>query len=192
MEVYEMAAQVTPQDLSCHRYGMDKYIEEVLDAIQDGEITDAASDAGTEGCSSLVDVYTADLIAWRDASRDHEAYIQRAIEGGLIDTTEYDEWAWLSVAQEEFYRDVMADVIADLEDLILDLPPEPEEEDYVLQPSGPLGSRTTLSIAGGEYIGEYNSDDEALEEVIRRMDEERYYPAVWRISDHGNPIELEV
>lgn len=62
---------------------------------------------------------------------------------------------------------------------------EPEEGDYVMFDSGPLGSRTSVSIEGGGYLGECASEDEAAEKIRRRMDREQFWPNVWYRDDHG-------
>lgn len=185
MEVYEMAAKVSAADVYSESATSDKHIEEVLDAIQDGEITDAASDESIEQCDSLVDV-TVDL------SDVPGEYVERAISEGLIDTSDYDSNRWAMVAEFVRYQAIMAEVIEDLEEKIEDLPPEPEDEDYVLQDSGPLGTKTVVAIAGHGFIGEYASEDDALDAIRAMMEEHRFYPSVWKVSDHGNYTELEV
>jgi len=62
-------------------------------------------------------------------------------------------------------------------------PPEPE--DYVLSDSGPLGCRTSVHIVGGEDVGEYASQEEALAAVRERMLADQFFPSVWCQDDHG-------
>jgi len=74
-----------------------------------------------------------------------------------------------------------------------DSEPEPEEDDIFMQPSGSLGGRTSVS-AGGKFLGEFSSDEEAEAAIKEWMEEHKWYPNVWRVSDHGNiigPIVLE-
>ena len=74
-----------------------------------------------------------------------------------------------------------------------DAEPEPEDDDVFMQPSGSLGSRTSVN-AGGKFLGEFSSDEEAEAAIKDWMEENHFYPNVWKISDHGNvdgPIVLE-
>jgi uncharacterized membrane protein (UPF0127 family) len=70
---------------------------------------------------------------------------------------------------------------------------EPEEDDIFIQDSGPLGSRTSVS-AGGKFLGEFKTEEEAEEAIKEWMEANQWYPNVWKVSDHGNiigPIVLE-
>jgi len=69
---------------------------------------------------------------------------------------------------------------------------EPQEDDAFLEPSGPLGSRTSVSV-GGEHLGEFGSDEEALQALKVWMEKNSFYPNVWQVSDHGNvaPMNIE-
>lgn len=62
---------------------------------------------------------------------------------------------------------------------------EADEEDIFLSPSGPLGSRTSVS-AGGKFLGEFSGDDEAEEAARKWADKNKFYPNAWQVSDHGN------
>jgi len=68
---------------------------------------------------------------------------------------------------------------------------KPDEYDAFLAPSGPLGSRTSLSV-DHKFIGEFKSDEEAEEALVAWMKKNELYPGVWQVSDHGNvhPYEL--
>lgn len=58
-------------------------------------------------------------------------------------------------------------------------------DDGTLAPSGPLGSRTSVSLHEVKFLGEFK-DDAAAERFIReRMDRERFWPNVWKQDDHG-------
>ena len=65
---------------------------------------------------------------------------------------------------------------------------EPEEGDYILSDSGPLGGRTTVSIKGEGFVGEYSSEDEAFEELGPSMQAAGFYPNIWRQDDHGGYV----
>jgi len=60
-----------------------------------------------------------------------------------------------------------------------------EEDDGTITPSGPLGSRTSAAF-GGKFIGEFSTDEEALEAIRKQGNEDQFFPNVCRISDHGN------
>lgn len=72
------------------------------------------------------------------------------------------------------------------------LEPKPEQDDIFITPSGQLGSKTSLSC-GGKFVGEFDDNDEALQEAKKWMDEHKFYPTIWWVSDHGNhwPIDIE-
>lgn len=61
---------------------------------------------------------------------------------------------------------------------------EREEDDAVMSDSGPLGSRTTLSY-NGKFVGEFDSQDEAEEELAKLMRKNKFFPNVWYVDDHG-------
>ena len=66
-------------------------------------------------------------------------------------------------------------------------PQHPESGDIILSPSGQLGSRTSVSEVDGKHLGTFASDEKALQFVKNHMEETKYFPNVWRMSDHGNP-----
>lgn len=59
------------------------------------------------------------------------------------------------------------------------------DDAYVLTPCGPLGSRIALACER-VFIGEYDSTEDALDEVCRRMERESFWPSTIWVSDHGN------
>ncbi len=60
----------------------------------------------------------------------------------------------------------------------------PDEEDYFVTPSGPLGSR--LTISQGSWAEEIRGQDCMASRVIReRMEREQFWPDVWYVDDHG-------
>lgn len=62
---------------------------------------------------------------------------------------------------------------------------EPDSEnDAFLSSSGSLGSKISLNIAG-EFIGEFNCEEEVKKELKNWMKENNYYPSVWWVDDHG-------
>jgi hypothetical protein len=70
-------------------------------------------------------------------------------------------------------------------------PQEPESGDYVFQNSGPLGSRTSVSIVGEKFLGEFPTMEEAEEAVRLHKEKHQFFPNSWYCSDHGNLSLLE-
>jgi hypothetical protein len=68
----------------------------------------------------------------------------------------------------------------------------PDQGDYMLTPSGPLLSLTSLSTHEGKHIGEYPTTDAALEIVASRMESEQFWPNIWWISDHGYLWQIDI
>lgn len=69
---------------------------------------------------------------------------------------------------------------------------EPQDGDYVMSDSGPLGSHTTVSIVGERIMEEFSSMEEAEEAIREDMRFEDFYPSVWILSDHGNYVRTVV
>ncbi len=63
---------------------------------------------------------------------------------------------------------------------------EPFEGDYILAPTGSLGSLTCVSQFGIKYVGTFHDDEQAVDHIRLLMEEEKFWPNVWEISDHGN------
>ena len=68
---------------------------------------------------------------------------------------------------------------------------EPQEEDITLSPSGSLGGMTSVGQVGGNFLGEFEGDEAALEYVRNWMEMNNFYPTVWMISDHGNAVAID-
>ena len=49
---------------------------------------------------------------------------------------------------------------------------EIQDDDYVIGDCGPLGSRYSVGISGGKFMGEYKGWDEAVEAIKEKMEEE--------------------
>lgn len=62
----------------------------------------------------------------------------------------------------------------------------PEEGDYTITPCGSLGGMSGVGVIEGKFIGEFHSDAEAITAIRRIMDEEKFWPNIWIVSDHGN------
>jgi hypothetical protein len=65
---------------------------------------------------------------------------------------------------------------------------EPDmDNDAFLQPTGPLGSKTSVTV-GGTLLGDFESEEEAENALIKWQKEKSpdFFPAVWIVSDHGN------
>ena len=61
---------------------------------------------------------------------------------------------------------------------------EPQEDDYILAPSGSLGAKTSISQSG-KNLGTFDDEDEAEKFIINHMKKNNYYPSVWYNDDHG-------
>ena len=66
----------------------------------------------------------------------------------------------------------------------------PEPDDYTMTPTGLLGSKTGVSCCGAWC--EFDTTEEALAFIRQDMEAERFWPAVWWVSDHGNSWLVDV
>jgi hypothetical protein len=62
---------------------------------------------------------------------------------------------------------------------------EPEEGDIVLTNSGSLGSKTSASEVGGKFIGEFNTEDEAINAAKEFFNNQNFHGTIWYEDDHG-------
>jgi hypothetical protein len=62
---------------------------------------------------------------------------------------------------------------------------EPSPEDYVMYDSGPLGSRTSVGVVEGDFLGEFKSEDDAMVAIKEDMEKNNFFPGIWRMSDHS-------
>jgi hypothetical protein len=67
----------------------------------------------------------------------------------------------------------------------------PGEEDGTITPAGPLGSQYAVALAGS-FLGYANDMGRATAMLQEAMDADRYWPDAWFISDHGNPLRLNL
>lgn len=65
----------------------------------------------------------------------------------------------------------------------------PEEEDYTITPTGPLGSKEGVA-QGGKFLGAFSSRAAAERFIRDRMAREQFFPGVWYVSDHGNAYPI--
>lgn len=88
------------------------------------------------------------------------------------------------------------DSVSDAEDRIAEIAAaesedyEPDGEDGFISSTGPLGASSSASFAG-KHLGTF-ADESAAEKAIR--DEgisSKFWPNVWRVSDHGNHHLIE-
>lgn len=61
----------------------------------------------------------------------------------------------------------------------------PDEEDIYIQSAPPLGSRTEV-FQGGKLISTASDWDEMSREIKDWMEEHKFWPSIWTVSDHGN------
>ena len=62
---------------------------------------------------------------------------------------------------------------------------EPSPGDYILSDSGPLGSKTSVSVHEEGFLDEFDTEEEAEAFIVDRMESERFWPSVWYVDDHG-------
>jgi len=62
----------------------------------------------------------------------------------------------------------------------------PAPQDYVLSACGHLGSKTCVGEIEGDFLGEFDTEDEAEEFIRKRARKQQVFPNVWQLSDHGN------
>jgi competence protein ComGC len=67
---------------------------------------------------------------------------------------------------------------------------EPEDGDFLLTPSGKLGSQTSVSVQGGKFLGVFGGDEAAYSFIKSQMKKDNFYPNVWYVSDHGNIVNV--
>ena len=89
-------------------------------------------------------------------------------------------------ADEEWGYAPVCDACGRVHDYVTLLEEAPEPDDLVLSPTGPLGSRTLLSVVDGPVIGEYSTEEEAIQAARDYCQREGYWPNLWMLSDHGN------
>ena len=69
---------------------------------------------------------------------------------------------------------------------------EPQDGDYTMTPSGSLGSRTSVGIVNGKFLGEFDSGEAAAKFINKHMQKENFFPNVWYIDDHGGSNLINV
>jgi hypothetical protein len=62
---------------------------------------------------------------------------------------------------------------------------KPEPSDAFFSDSGQLGAKTSVSV-NNKFLGEFNEMEEAEAALKKWMEQNKFYPNVWYISDHGN------
>jgi len=152
-----------------------------------------AQNSQHEICDSLVDVYNHDLLTWLSSNLNRPNYIDEARDEGLI-SEDCDEMNRIMIGQFKEIEEIFYNIISAIKDLDFDEPDEefePEESDAYIVPCGNLGSKTSLSIEQ-KFIGEYSSDDEAIEAFKEHCKTNQYWPNLWQVSDHGNHTLLTV
>ncbi len=80
----------------------------------------------------------------------------------------------------------------DIEDTMYETD-EPQEGDIVFADCGMLGAKTSVSIIGEEFLGEFNTREEAESAARTWMELHQYWPSLWYQDDHGGmtPTTLE-
>jgi hypothetical protein len=92
-------------------------------------------------------------------------------------------------AFEEKYpeeADLYEDIVKHVFELLEDIEPEgPTPGDYMMAGSGPLGSKTAVTVFDGKYLGTFDTDTDAEKAIKDAMVREQFYPNVWYVDDHG-------
>jgi len=161
---------------SLHKRKAVEYLSDLIDPIYDhkervervlSKMTDAESiNAWDMGREAGIEPLTAEHI------------LDRLVQEGLADK----DGVWYSkkagLEDEEEFQSEEANEEEEF---------QPQDDDIFMNDSGPLGSRTSVS-AGGTFLGEFSTEDEAELAIKSWMEENQWYPNVWKISDHGNMI----
>jgi hypothetical protein len=61
----------------------------------------------------------------------------------------------------------------------------PQDDDLVISDCGRHGAKTAISRIGGTILGTFDTEESAYEHIRRVMDEQQFWPNVWRLDDHG-------
>ena len=124
----------------------------------------------TEGSDYVKEAVDDDLVSGRTDSPavelwkphyDYIDYIEACAACGNYANLEYDTC-----------EDCMAD--------------EPCDGDFTITPCGHLGGMSGVGVIGGKFVGEFHSDYEAIMAIRRIMNDEKFWPNIWIVSDHGN------
>lgn len=67
-----------------------------------------------------------------------------------------------------------------------DFKDEPVDGDFTITPCGSLGCMSGLGRIEGNFVGEFNCDDDAVDAAKQIMQDEQFWPNIWMVSDHGN------
>lgn len=67
----------------------------------------------------------------------------------------------------------------------------PQEEDGFISNTGPLGALTSASVSC-KHLGTFREEAAAVAAIKAKMDEEGFWPNVWRIDDHGGHTLLDL
>jgi hypothetical protein len=104
---------------------------------------------------------------------DFDQFAEDVYEHGVLSATEESEEE--ESEEEEFQDD------------------QPDDQDIIFSDSGPLGSKISVSIKNGEFLGEFNTAEEAEAAAKAWMQKHNFWPNVWYVSDHGNvsPYKME-
>lgn len=60
----------------------------------------------------------------------------------------------------------------------------------VIESCGNLGAKTRAIFCGRD-LGEYSEEEDALLAIVEAMNKEKWFPGVYKISDHGNILPVE-
>ena len=69
----------------------------------------------------------------------------------------------------------------------------PCDGDFVMFDSGYLGSKTSVAIVNGRFVGEFHTREDAEQRILARMKEDSFFPNVFYQDDHGGvtPVTIQ-
>ena len=134
------------------------------------DYTEPGTDEPSIDLRLCIDLEDSESFVFRVGSSDFDPYHSEYCAASCITT-------------ESEASELLQDLVNQLED---SSEPEPDfESDAFIESTGPLGSRTSLSIEQ-KFIGEYSNDIEAIKSFKEWCAENSYFPTLWSVSDHGN------
>jgi len=167
-------------DIDEREYDSDEYPKHYDEDTEESDCPQHCADCGT----FLENPLTTD-----GADYVREAVIE-AIESGRDDSVALTEWFpyydwidWGTIGKcyncDKWSVEMGPDECSDCANI-------PCEGDFTITPCGSLGGKSGLGRIEGKFVGEFDSDDAALERAKQIMQDEKFWPNIWFVSDHGN------
>ena len=109
---------------------------------------------------------------WQEAAEEEAGRHGCCVESGEGDPCDVFLTRYTEAEEEEDEQEEQAEA--------------PEDGDYTISDTGPLGSLYGVGIVQGAFLGTFKEWDEAIEAIKAKMEKDQYWPSVWYESDHGN------